>query len=152
MTETQYEYAGFWIRFVASFIDSILMMLLIYPLLTLIYGAGYWTDQSLVSGPLDILLSYILPALAVILFWVYKSATPGKMALRLKIVDAQTGQPASTGKLILRYVGYYVSMIPLFLGFIWAAFDSRKQGWHDKIAGTVVIRITTPPAEFKPGQ
>lgn len=150
MTDTQYEYAGFWIRFVASFIDSILMMLLIYPLLTLIYGAEYWTDQSLSSGPLDILLSYILPAVAVIVFWVYKSATPGKMALRLKIVDAQTGQPASTGKLILRYVGYYVSMLPLFLGFIWVAFDGRKQGWHDKIAGTVVIRVTATPVEFKP--
>jgi uncharacterized RDD family membrane protein YckC len=56
------------------------------------------------------------------------------------IVDADTlGKPA-TGRLVLRYLGYYLSTIVLLLGFIWIAFDSRKQGLHDKIANTVVIR------------
>jgi len=62
------------------------------------------------------------------------------MIVRAKIVDARTGGKPSTGQLIGRYFGYYLSMIPLFLGFIWVAFDKRKQGWHDKLAGTVVIR------------
>ncbi len=39
-----------------------------------------------------------------------------------------------------RYLGYFASTIPLCLGFLWIAFDKRKQGWHDKLAGTVVIR------------
>ena len=43
-------------------------------------------------------------------------------------------------QLIGRYLGYYVSTIPLMLGFLWVAFDARKQGWHDKMANTVVIR------------
>jgi len=66
--------------------------------------------------------------------------TPGKIAIGARIVDARTGAKPSTGQLIGRYFGYYVSTIPLFLGLIWVAFDSRKQGWHDKLAGTVVVR------------
>jgi uncharacterized RDD family membrane protein YckC len=44
------------------------------------------------------------------------------------------------GRSFLRYVGYWVVWITLFIGFIWVAFDGRKQGWHDKIAGTLVVR------------
>jgi len=63
------------------------------------------------------------------------------MAISAKIVDAQTGEKASTGQLVGRYFGYYISGIPLGLGIIWVAFDKRKQGWHDKLAGTVVVRM-----------
>jgi len=62
------------------------------------------------------------------------------MAISAKIVDAKSGNTPSTGQLIGRYLAYYLSMIPLFLGFVWVAFDGRKQGWHDKLAGTVVVR------------
>ncbi len=62
------------------------------------------------------------------------------MLVSAKIVDAKTGQPASTGQLIGRYFAYIVSTLPLMLGFIWIAFDPRKQGWHDKLAGTIVVR------------
>ena len=95
-------------------------------------------------------MNYILPAVAVITFWIYKSATPGKMAPNLTIVDAKTGGKPSTGQLIGRYFGYYVSIIPLFLGLIWVGIDKRKQGFHDKLAGTVVIRRTKPePVKFE---
>ena len=57
-----------------------------------------------------------------------------------RLVDAKTGEPPSTSQCIGRYFAYFVSTIPLFLGLIWVAFDSRKQGWHDKLAGTVVVR------------
>ena len=75
----------------------------------------------------------------VVVFWIYKSATPGKMILGIKIVDSETHDKVPNSRLILRYVGYYVSTIGLLLGFLWVAWDKRKQGWHDKIAGTVVI-------------
>lgn len=74
------------------------------------------------------------------LFWVYRQATPGKMVISARIVDARTGGKPGTGQLIGRYLGYYVSIIPLLLGLVWVAFDARKQGWHDKLAGTVVVR------------
>lgn len=70
----------------------------------------------------------------------YRQATPGKMAISARIVDAGTGGPPSTAQLVVRYLGYFVSTIPLCLGLLWVAFDPRKQGWHDKLARTVVVR------------
>jgi uncharacterized RDD family membrane protein YckC len=89
---------------------------------------------------MDFLLSWVFPAVAVILFWVKKQATPGKMAISAKIVDARTGNIPSVGQFIGRYLSYSLAVLPLCLGIIWVAFDSRKQGWHDKLAGTVVVR------------
>ncbi len=144
------EYAGFWIRTGAAIIDSVLMLIIIVPILTAIYGTDYWASESSVQDVWDILLNYILPAIAVIIFWVYKSATPGKMATKLIIVDAKTGGKPSTGQFIGRYLGYYVSMLPLFLGIIWVGIDKRKQGWHDKLAGTVVIKSNlSEPVKFE---
>ena len=62
------------------------------------------------------------------------------MAVSARIVDAKTGGKPTTRQLIVRYLGYFVSTIPLGLGLLWVAFDPRKQGWHDKLAGTVVVR------------
>jgi uncharacterized RDD family membrane protein YckC len=138
------EYAGFWIRAWASIIDTILMLIIIMPILFAIYGADLWVRESFVAGFWDFIFQYILPAIAVIILWVYKSATPGKMLTGLIIVDAKTGEKPSTGQFIIRYLGYYVSIIPLSLGFIWVGIDRRKQGWHDKLAGTVVIKTKSP--------
>ncbi|MCC1497490.1 RDD family protein [Alcanivorax sp. 1008] len=134
------EYGGFWRRTGASLIDTILILLVTSPVLYAFYGHSLYTEQSMLRGPADFIISYLFPAIASIAFWVYKSATPGKMALGLKIVDADTAGPCSTGQLIGRYLGYYVSIVALCLGFLWVAFDKRKQGWHDKLAGTLVIR------------
>jgi uncharacterized RDD family membrane protein YckC len=138
MDET--KYGGFWIRVWASVLDSILLLVFVAPVLTAIYGREYWTSPPTEFEFLDVLFNYILPAAAVILFWIYKSATPGKMMCKLVIVDAKTGGKPSTRQMIGRYLAYYVSLLPFFLGFFWVAFDKRKQGWHDKLAGTVVIK------------
>jgi uncharacterized RDD family membrane protein YckC len=142
MQDQEFEYAGFWVRTGASIIDTILILLITTPIILSIYGWAYFdgTEKSLIAGPADFLVSWVLPAILVITFWIYKQATPGKMAVSVTIVDATTGKPASSAQLVGRYLGYYVSMIPLFLGVIWVAFDERKQGWHDKLAGTVVIK------------
>ncbi len=63
---------------------------------------------------------------------------PGTVALTT-IRDLHE-HPLSNGQAIGRYLAYYVSSIPLGLGLLWVAFDRRKQGWHDKLAGTFVIR------------
>ena len=138
--ENEVEYAGFWVRVGASLIDTILMMVIIVPVLSMIYGKGYWTSEAVFLGTWDLLFNYILPAIMVIIFWIVKSATPGKILLELSIVDAETGGKPSNGQLIGRYFAYYISVLPLMLGFIWVGFDKRKQGWHDKLAGTVVVR------------
>lgn len=134
------EYAGFWIRMGAALIDTLIILIITLPLLSLYYGQAFWSSDKFVVGWFDFILNYILIPIVVIIFWIYKTATPGKMALNLSIVDAKTGKGLSTGQAIGRYLGYYVAMIPLMLGIIWVGIDKRKQGWHDKLAGTVVIR------------
>jgi uncharacterized RDD family membrane protein YckC len=136
------EYAGFWIRTGAAIIDTILTLIITAPILTTIYGAEYWLSDKGLSllGGWDFFFNYLFPAMAIIVLWVYKSATPGKMATKLTIVDAETGGKPSTGQFLVRYLGYFIATIPLCLGIIWVAFDKRKQGWHDKLAGTVVIK------------
>ncbi|RFA27004.1 RDD family protein [Alkalilimnicola ehrlichii] len=138
------NYAGFWVRTGAAFIDTILLLLVLAPILTWIYGAEYWYSEQLVHGTWDVVFNYLMPVVVIIAFWIYKSATPGKLAVNIAIVDAKTGGKPSTGQFILRYIGYYVAMLPLFIGIIWVGIDKRKQGWHDKLAGTVVVHI--PPA------
>jgi uncharacterized RDD family membrane protein YckC len=137
------RYAGFWARFWASLIDSVLLLVIIVPLLVAAYGWDYFESGALVQGPLDFLVSWVFPAIAVTVFWISRSATPGKMVIGARIVDARTGGKPSSGQLIGRYFAYYVSAVPLLLGFLWVAFDPRKQGWHDKLAGTLVVRNVT---------
>jgi len=144
-------YAGFWIRVGASIIDTILILILFVPLAMMIFNVNimsdevtnqhlsYWSNSFYVQGGDSVFLNYIYPAVFVLVFWFFKSATPGKMATRLTIVDAKTGKKPTFIQLLLRYVGYFLSSIFL-LGFIWVAFDKRKQGWHDKLAGTVVVK------------
>lgn len=141
------EYVGFWARVWASIIDSILLLVIIYPILFAIYGKEYFEESHFILGFGDFLLSYVFPALAIIIFWIYKSATPGKLVIKAKIVDAKTGNKPSTGQFIGRYFAYYVSLIPLGLGMLWVAWDPKKQGWHDKLAGTVVVRPMNSGAE-----
>ena len=74
-------------------------------------------------------------------FWHKWSATPGKMLFRIKIVDAVTEAPISGAQIFLRLFGYFISTAPLLLGFFWIGIDKRRQGWHDKIARTVVIVV-----------
>jgi uncharacterized RDD family membrane protein YckC len=81
-----------------------------------------------------------LPAIAVVIFWIAKQATPGKMVFSAVIVDATSGEAPNGGQMIGRYLGYFIALFPLGLGILWVGLDKRKQGWHDKLAGTVVVR------------
>ncbi|WP_281629828.1 RDD family protein [Vibrio sp. St2] len=139
MKETSKEYAGFWIRFAASLIDTVLLLLLITPLMHWVYGEVYWSSDDFLLGGWDLVLNWICPLIATVAFWVYRSATPGKMALKLEVLDADTGHRLTLSKSVIRYLAYYISAIPLCLGFIWIAFNGKKQGWHDLIANTVVV-------------
>jgi uncharacterized RDD family membrane protein YckC len=67
------------------------------------------------------------------------------MLIRARIVDADTGAAPSTVQLVIRYLCYYLSILPLGLGLLWVGWDPRKQGWHDKIARTVVVRARVSP-------
>lgn len=153
--ESELEYAGFWVRFGATLIDTVLLFIVTMPLLLAVYGADYWTASAFTMGPADLLISYGLPAVLIIVLWIRFSKTPGKMAIGATIVDARTGGKPGTGQFLIRYIGYFVSALPLCLGYIWAGFDARKQAWHDKMARTVVVRRktgATEPVRFEPPQ
>jgi len=135
-----HEYIGFWLRFVASIVDNIWMGILMIVLITLFSSLGLMDANMETINLEGILLQVVVPFVLIMLLWRRYSSTPGKMMFNAKILDAKTYQPVSTGRLFVRYIGYFVSVIPLCLGFVWIGFDSKKQGFHDKLAGTVVVR------------
>jgi uncharacterized RDD family membrane protein YckC len=77
-------------------------------------------------------------------FWSLVGFTPGKAVLGLKVVRKNGGK-ASFGRSLLRFFAYWISAVPLFLGFLWVLWDPNRQGWHDKIAGTKVLYTPRKP-------
>ncbi len=138
------RYVGFWARVFASVVDTVLLTIVIGAVGYFVYG-GLTVDGS--ADPHDFsstVVSLVLPAAIVVAFWSVRSATPGKRLLAARIVDADSGAALTTRQALLRYASYYVSLVGFGLGFLWVAFDRRKQGWHDKIARTVVIYDEPP--------
>lgn len=120
------QYAGSGQRFVAFLIDAILLGII-----------GAVLGQASESQ----VISIIVGAAYYLYFWVKQDGqTLGKKAMHIKVVRAD-GQPMDWMTAGLRYIGYIVSGIPLLLGYIWILFDGKKQGWHDKIAGTYVVKV-----------
>ena len=163
--EPEIRYGTLGTRIFACTLDMLLSMLLISPFLDLFKGLvftghnvdeinrdlgmartltelfavfsshGIWANILINNAAQIIVVSVITYG-----FWLWKSATPGKLVMRLRIVDATTLLPPSRQQYALRIFGYFVSAVPLFLGFFAVAWSDKHQGWHDKIAHTVVIQ------------
>lgn len=137
-TTTAVEYAGFWRRFVAVSIDSILIVIVVY-IMTFVFGfmigpLGGW--EAVVENIVDFVYSWI--------YWAAmesssKQATLGKMALGIVVTDLE-GRRISFGRATARYFGKTVSILILFIGFIMAGFTKKKQALHDLMAGCLVVR------------
>jgi len=146
------RFGGFWIRFLARLIDNLLLgialCILIVPLAIMGGGLGFLAanrpesiDITTVGLPIVsiILLTILVPALYEIYFVSTRAATPGKLALGLKIIRAD-GAPITTGLAVGRFFAYLLtSLIPLAIGFIIAGFDREKRAVHDHICGTRVV-------------
>lgn len=135
-----YRYGGFWVRVVAFLIDGIALAI-ITAAISPLFGPSVETVGSQIE------VNYGANAVGTLLglvyfigFWAWRGQTVGMMPFNLQVVRADDGTRIDWVRALLRYIGLIISVIPLFIGLIWVAFDSRKQGWHDKIAGTVVIR------------
>jgi len=111
-TSTKTEYAGFWIRLAALLIDMVLLILVIWGVATVYFIA----------------------------LWIWRGQTLGQMATHIKVIRID-GQPMDLGAATLRFVGLLVCVLTLGIGFLFIAFDERKRGLHDRIAGTYVIAI-----------
>jgi uncharacterized RDD family membrane protein YckC len=124
----EFVYAGFWIRFVAAMIDGIIL-----------FGM-YMVVGLIIANPLSaFVLQLFLGALYSIAFWIGQGATPGKMAVGVKVVMAN-GDPIEFGPALLRYFGYFLNGLTLGIGYLMIAFSAQKRGLHDNIAGTIVIK------------
>jgi uncharacterized RDD family membrane protein YckC len=135
-----YHYAGFWVRFLAFLIDGILLAVITAPFVPL-WGSNFTASSANFQvhaqvDPVGTLIGLVYLAG----MWSWRGQTIGMMPFNMKVVGVADGKNIDIFRAVLRYVGFIIAAIPLLIGLIWAAFDSRKQGWHDKIAGTLVIR------------
>lgn len=146
------RYAGFWVRVGAALIDT-LVLGLVLSLIGRVLGLSSpgielnGTDLGSLTATLmsrSWTLELLLAAL-VIACWLTKRGTPGKLILGLEVVDADTLGTLQAGQSVGRYLGYFLSAIPFCLGLLWVGLDKRKQGWHDKLAGTLVIHKHAKP-------
>jgi len=122
-------YVGFWLRVVALIIDSIIL-----GIITTVIPA-----MTEAAADLYLLIYPLIGASYFVGFWTWRGQTPGKMAVGICVVRSD-GSPIGLGIALLRYVGYHVSAILFFIGYLMIVWDGKKQGLHDKIAGTCVTK------------
>jgi uncharacterized RDD family membrane protein YckC len=137
-------YAGFWRRFLALLIDGIILGI-VGGILASILGLGsgssgggsvgfsFGTGGTLLNIILDLIYFTLMIALV-------NGKTLGGMVLGIRVVPADGGGSVSIGKALVRTIVAYVSGLVILLGYLWMLWDSNKQTWHDKAAGTYVVR------------
>lgn len=142
------QYAGFVTRFIAWFIDQLLLLAGISITVAVIsFLAGSFRINeilgiaeevvTLVVAVLGVTISVLVPLVYNIGFWMLAGQTVGKWIMGVRVVRSN-GQRVTFWAALLRQIGYVISAI-LFLGFFWILFDNRRQGFHDKLAGTFVV-------------
>lgn len=140
--------AGFFLRLLSYTIDNVIL----YVISTILLVAAYFLIGSLSiveDNPVKIIYSLYVPFLIAstiieVFYFTYFHAvtgqTVGKWVCGIKVV-AEDGNPLGFKKAFIRFLGYIISRLSFYIGFLWIAFDRNKQGWHDKIAKTSVIRL-----------
>ncbi|HLY47749.1 MAG TPA: RDD family protein [Solirubrobacteraceae bacterium] len=121
------ERAGFWRRLAAALIDGLIVGLV----------SGIFEALSPRSG-------YLFGILVAATYFTYFEGGPagagfGKRAMRIRVVDLDSGGPIGYGRAFIRYVGRIVSAFVLYLGYLWMLWDRERQCWHDKFANDVVV-------------
>jgi uncharacterized RDD family membrane protein YckC len=139
------QYAGFISRLVADSIDLAIITVSLVATGWLISTANRLVNALNVDQSFPQLRALFLGAGALIftaayfvLFWAAIGQTPGKILLGVRVVS-QNGGRISFLQAMVRYLGYLLSALALFLGFGWILIDNRRQGWHDKLARTFVV-------------
>ena len=142
------QYVGFWNRFHAVIVMAIFLTILEMGISYVVFDDIFMSDIEFLSIE-DILINHIFPLIVTIIIWIKFSSDFGKMLYRAKIVDASTYQKPTTKQFIIRYLGYYLSLLPLGLGYFWVIWDTKKQAWHDKLAHTIVIKPQKEKEQLK---
>jgi uncharacterized RDD family membrane protein YckC len=145
-------WAGYGERLVAYIVDGLILGIVMMILSVLLVGAVIAgldfsdpRDPSMSGGAIAAILVWFVVVLAVSFayfpfFWARGGQTPGMRIFGIRVVRDRDGGPVTAGPAILRLIGYWVSAFVFYVGYVWMFFDSRRRGWHDLIAGTVVIK------------
>jgi uncharacterized RDD family membrane protein YckC len=125
--------AGFWQRFAAAFIDGVILGIINVILSIALKGAGS-----------------VLALVVTIVYFTYfegsrRGQTPGKSALGIRVISFDGSGSIGYGRAFIRWIGRYVSAIPIFLGYFWMLWDRENQCWHDKFASDVVVPVSAYP-------
>lgn len=150
-TNQPVQYAGFAHRLIAVLIDNLLFRLLLTPVFMLFFEQPNYTEAEIQTilktqgpagllNPNKLLIQQVIVLAITAFFWVKYCGTPGKRLVGLKVVDAKTYAPLTPVQAVTRYLGYFISIMPLGMGIFWLFFDDKKQTWHDKFAHSVVIK------------
>ncbi|RKZ52929.1 MAG: RDD family protein [Candidatus Parabeggiatoa sp. nov. 3] len=134
------RYGGFWLRVIASIIDGILIQIVVFVgaflVVMLVMGEGTEESLHIIANLVGLVISWLYYTLLESSNW---QATIGKKALGLKVTDLQ-GQQIGFGRANARYWSKILSALILMIGFLMVAFTEKKQGLHDLIASTLVIK------------
>jgi uncharacterized RDD family membrane protein YckC len=138
--------AGFWQRFAALLIDSIIVG--IVGVIVVVIGVASDSDALIAIG-------YLLWFVGFAAYEIYfhggsSGQTVGKRALGIRVVDFATGGPIGYGRSTIRWVGRIISAFFCYLGFLWMLWDGEKQTWHDKMANDVVVPTRFYPVDHWP--
>jgi Predicted membrane protein/domain len=153
------EFAGFWRRFGAFIIDDIIISLTSLAFVPMHWFeipvfwnidslSGIWWLVAPVSAFTNVLSLSVMVAYFVF-FWYWRGQTIGMMAAQIKVIRTD-GSGVSLGNSLIRFAGLILASLPLGLGLFWIACDRRRQGWHDKMADTVVVKLPKPPEVTAP--
>lgn len=130
-------FAGPGARLVAYIVDAIVISVAVFACVILGVLLAIVVP---VLGVLSIIVAVlVVPLVYFPYYWAKSGQTPGMKMMGVKVVRDRDGGPVTGGQAILRLVGYWVSGAVFSLGYIWIFIDKRKRGWHDLIAGTVVV-------------
>jgi uncharacterized RDD family membrane protein YckC len=132
--------AGFGVRVLAYLVDGFILSFFggAFPYLVLpnYYSSTGQQVTNVTSGSVAVSFIYF------VIFWSWLGGgrTLGMRLLKLRVVREQNMAPPGIVDAVVRWIGLWFSFVLCFAGVIWVAFDSRHQGWHDKIARTLVVR------------
>lgn len=150
MNKNNLRPAGFGMRLAAMLTDNLVLGIALAPIFMLLFGQNTMTEAQMqeilrtqgfigLFDPNELMIQQAIVLAVTVFFWVKFAGTPGKRLLGLRVIDAQTGKNLTPMQSTLRYLGYFLSAMPMCLGFLWVIWDEKKQGWHDKLAGTMVV-------------
>jgi len=133
--EMPFDLAGAGSRLISYLIDWLIFVMISVTLVNVIILTSYDANVAMIVAFL-----YMFISVAYFTYFFGKGQTPGMMAMKIKLIGVDGTYPIGYNKGFLRLIGIIISSLPFNLGFIWILIDKRKQGWHDKIAGTYVVK------------